>query len=368
MKINIPTEQLEWFFGIHGRQLAKLFPEYQFEYDYTLNGNYDGVYCLDIGVDPKGQNAIGHVNSVISYVKIMYKRRICIPEPEGWAFDFHGRDLIKNFSEYEFSFNRNPFYGEYDGLYHLDSIHPTEDYSADKQIVSIRSQLEYEFLQKNRRMGLDGLAWWLNTKFKKVYAVSHEIVTDLLPLRKDIKYIPQGVDTEQFSPKQRRPNKKFTVGWAGTDRYVKRFPTLMRALGDLEDIDFKYCLYQHPSQRTWEEMPEFFNSLDAYINISTTEGSNRGVIEAMSCGVPVIATPVGEAYQSVLTGTTGLLLHLNGNAVQGVRDAVYLMREIINNDMKHNAREYVMQHYDWNKIKHLYKEMFEDLLSETSNN
>lgn len=367
MRINIPTTQTGWFFGIHGRELSKLFPEYEFIYDRYFKEKCDGVYSVDVNVDIQNQNTILHLFSVISYVQLMRPKIVIPTNQEDWAYGFHVKDLREALPEYEFVFEADPAYGKYGGVYHLNCIYPAQNYPPEKRIANLRSTIQYEFLRRNKKLGDEGLAWWLNSKFKKVYACSHEIVTDLVWLRNDIKYMPQGINTDRFRPKVTK-NKKFVVGWAGTDRYIKRFPTLMRALGELEDVEFRYCLYNHPSFRTWDEMPDFYQGLDAYINISTTEGGNRCVFEAMSCGVPVIATPVGEAYQSVLTGTTGLLLHLNGNAVQGVRDAVYLMREIINDDMKRNAREYIMQHYDWNKIKHLYKEMFEDLLSETSNN
>ena len=51
-------------------------------------------------------------------------------------------------------------------------------------------------------------------------------------------------------------------------------------------------------------MPAF----DVYVNASTTEGISLTILEAMSAGLPVIATAVGGTPEIVVEGKTGLLV------------------------------------------------------------
>jgi glycosyltransferase involved in cell wall biosynthesis len=53
------------------------------------------------------------------------------------------------------------------------------------------------------------------------------------------------------------------------------------------------------------------NALDVFVLNSNFEGMSNTVIEAMACGIPVIATRVGSNPQSVDHEVTGLLIEAN---------------------------------------------------------
>jgi glycosyltransferase involved in cell wall biosynthesis len=55
-------------------------------------------------------------------------------------------------------------------------------------------------------------------------------------------------------------------------------------------------------------MPEFWNSVDIAVNPSLTESFGLVALEAMACGVPVIATTAGGLKEIVVDGETGLLV------------------------------------------------------------
>src|SRR5437899_2844818 len=55
------------------------------------------------------------------------------------------------------------------------------------------------------------------------------------------------------------------------------------------------------------EMPSFYRSIDVLVNPFPGEGIGRTTLEAMSCGVPVIAVGKGQKYP-VEDGKTGFLV------------------------------------------------------------
>ena len=91
---------------------------------------------------------------------------------------------------------------------------------------------------------------------------------------------------------------------AGTGSQKSQVVALARELGIAQHCDFT-GVYTHPAEKT-----AFMHSLDAFVLPSLSEGTPNGIIEAMSQGVPVIATAVG-GIPDVVTSETGMLVAPN---------------------------------------------------------
>jgi len=65
-----------------------------------------------------------------------------------------------------------------------------------------------------------------------------------------------------------------------------------------------------------EEIQKFYSThyIDAFINVSETEGIPVSIMEAQSYGIPVIATDVGGTSELVVNGENGILLAKDFNA------------------------------------------------------
>ena len=169
------------------------------------------------------------------------------------------------------------------------------------------------------------------------HAIGRHMLDDFEVSEERLRLIPRGVDLEAFpyrSPR-RRPQREKTVGMIGRitplkghvdfiramSRVVRIFPTLsvlivgeappgkkyrqelellVRRLGLHHTIEFR---------DTTRDVPGLLADLDLLVLSSRTpEAFGRVLIEAGSCGVPVVATRVGGVVEVVEDGKEGLLV------------------------------------------------------------
>ena len=176
-------------------------------------------------------------------------------------------------------------------------------------------------------------------------------------LREKLVFVPQGVDTGVFTPVDMAtarssfglPQEEPIVLFAGRFEKEKRLGLLIDAFRELSAMKPKARLllvgkgreeeairslaarkgvpnvtFRGPVSR--KEMPLLLNCADVFALMSLHEGLPLAVLEALSCGVPVVSTPVGDLSLLVREGITGRLVSdLNPKAI------ATLMKEIIDN-------------------------------------
>ena len=101
-----------------------------------------------------------------------------------------------------------------------------------------------------------------------------------------------GVDTGLFKPTDTKP-QEFTIGWVG-DKNKK-----MKNYQVIERLGYPYKIASKENYIPHEKMPEFYTGLSAYTHFSSHEGGNRTVLEACSCGIPVVSTDAGAVDQYI---------------------------------------------------------------------
>jgi len=74
----------------------------------------------------------------------------------------------------------------------------------------------------------------------------------------------------------------------------------------------------------FEQVPDWMNQLRLLVMPSFSEGLPATLLEAMACGTPVLATPVGAVDDVITSGKTGFLLENNSQEAiaQGIMDAL----------------------------------------------
>lgn len=160
---------------------------------------------------------------------------------------------------------------------------------------------------------------------------------------KKIALVYNGVDTQRFKPASRRravlpagfaPDDAFVVGFAGRMAPVKDPLALVQSFIDLVTAmpglraRARLVMVGDGEQRriieseldraglrgvAWlpgfrDDMTEVYGCLDVFVLPSRREGISNTALEAMACGVPVVATSVGGSPEIVADGVTGRLV------------------------------------------------------------
>ena len=98
-----------------------------------------------------------------------------------------------------------------------------------------------------------------------------------------------------------------------------------------------------------EKLPLLFRSLDAYIAPQRWEGFGLTPIEAMSSGVPVIATKAGLFEEMIIRNQTGYIVEYNDIDAISKHLSDLLNNEALLNDMSRQARARVVDAFNIQK-------------------
>ena len=186
--------------------------------------------------------------------------------------------------------------------------------------------------------------------------------------RVPIRVIPNGVDLNYFKPAH-RDGKTTQLLFVGRVVYQKGLDLLVQALGELPDSDWMLSIvgdgsYKDPlhelikekglTQRIefhgWcnkEELLPHLAKAHVFVNPSRHEGMPNAVLEAMACGLPIIATRIAGNEDLVRGGKNGFLVEAEG--VKGLQKA---LRTLINDrelchKMGSASRKLVEEQFSW---------------------
>lgn len=97
-----------------------------------------------------------------------------------------------------------------------------------------------------------------------------------------------------------------------------------------------------PGKRVAELLPAF----DLFLLTSRAEGVPTAILEAMSCGIPVVATDVGSVSEVVEEGVTGMVVPLEDEAAMARAVSKILQNPAARVAMGQTAREHAVKRYD----------------------
>jgi D-inositol-3-phosphate glycosyltransferase len=216
-----------------------------------------------------------------------------------------------------------------------------------------------------------------------VVATNSAEVSDLANLgvhRSSIRIVPWGVDTDLFTPEgpvaKRNGRPRLLTSADLTQR--KPLETLMRALtkvpgaellvvggpaeADLPKDDnyvklAKFAATLGITDRViftgeveYAALPALLRSADLVISTCQYEPSGTTSLQAMACGTPVIAPPVGGHIDAVVDGTTGIIIPPDRPALLAQRIRQLLAHPMLIEAYGVAAVDRVRSRYSWDRI------------------
>jgi glycosyltransferase involved in cell wall biosynthesis len=234
----------------------------------------------------------------------------------------------------------------------------------------------------------------------RLVAVSNLVAKQLETFlgRSDAVVIPNTVDVGRFNPEKRlaqRPELRrvfhitedeFVLLLIGNDWKKKGLDSTLRALGALRDLPLRLIvagkddvgLYRTAIQRLGledkvlfaEPSPDvlkFYALADLYVGPSLEDGFNLPILEAMACGLPVIASIYTGASENIADGRNGMTLRdpLDDATLASLIRQLYQDSGLRQRIAK-GAADFVQQNCGWDQNAAKTRELLESILSERS--
>jgi glycosyltransferase involved in cell wall biosynthesis len=191
----------------------------------------------------------------------------------------------------------------------------------------------------------------------------------------------QYIDFEKFRKVKDIDERENLIGYIGrlspekgVENFVKAIPQLSKTgvdrkfliIGDgnLRDKMESYLDSNDLNRNTellesidHDEIPGYLNKLKLLVMPSYTEGLPNIMLEAMACGTPVLATPVGGIPDIIVHGKNGFIME--DNSPQSIADAV---EEILENPNYHeiseNAKKTVKNYFKYETVVKNWTDIF----------
>jgi len=225
-------------------------------------------------------------------------------------------------------------------------------------------------------------AIWKPAKFRTVCSEELARLGKAADPTSEFLVIPNGVETARFKPVTRPKNPKVKILFIGRLIPRKGFQRVVQALPQVrklvktpfeievvgtgsyqEELDelaehvHVSDLIHYSGSVPYEKLEKSYQDADIFILTSLSEGMPSVILEAMGCGLPVIASDVGGNNEIVHEGQNGYLINGDDIDTLALRLAALINDEELRRTMGQKSYE-IAQKYDWSAIMKQYNELY----------
>ncbi len=155
-------------------------------------------------------------------------------------------------------------------------------------------------------------------------------------------------------------NVKFLILGTGPDE------AMLKNLAKELKVEDRVIFYGHVDHK---DMPIFLKISDVFIRPSLSEGLGNSFLEAMAAEIPVIATPVGgipdflfDPEKNPDKPATGLFCNVHDPKSIAEKIKTFLTDDALRKKIVTNARQLVVENYDWELIAEKMGRIFKSLI------
>lgn len=224
---------------------------------------------------------------------------------------------------------------------------------------------------------------WRGAQFRTVCSQELAQLGQAVDAHSEFLVIPNGVETERFTPIERPANPKVKILFIGRLIPRKGFQRVVHALPALrklslhpfevevvgsgtarEDLDQLAQalgvsdLIHYAGTVSYEQLEKSYQYADIFVLTSLSEGMPSVILEAMGCGLPVIASDVGGNNEIVHDGVNGYLIQGDDTARIAEKLALLINDNERRKTMGAKSRQMALS-YDWKIIMQQYEELYQ---------
>jgi D-inositol-3-phosphate glycosyltransferase len=140
------------------------------------------------------------------------------------------------------------------------------------------------------------------------------------------------------------------------DPQIRRLQELARALNIADRVEFRGPVAHH-------SLPSLIRSADAVVCVPWYEPFGMSALEAMACGVPVVASTVGGLAETVIDGVTGVLVRPQAPAALAEKLGQLLRDEQLRAGIGQQGRARAESRYTWHRVAALTHHLYERVMA-----
>ncbi|MFQ5977048.1 MAG: glycosyltransferase family 4 protein [Candidatus Heimdallarchaeota archaeon] len=195
--------------------------------------------------------------------------------------------------------------------------------------------------------------------------------------------IYNGVDSHSFRPDEEVCTKirkrigfnsdDFVVTYVGRPSPQKDLSRMLSVSEDFPNIKFLFIGPEFSELEKFgtvhencfalgivRNVSDYLISSDCFMLLSHGEGLSNAMLEAMSCSLPVVVNPAGDACYIIEDGKNGFLRH----SIESIKEAIQILNDNVDlrRQIGDNARSTIMKKFRWSNTANQINKAFLEVL------